>query len=156
MHGILSRLGRSPNSSREAIMRVEPYLYFNGRCEEAIAFYQRAVGAEVVRLVRFKDNPGLPAPPGADDKVMHARLRFGETIVFASDGQGEGKPAFQGFSLTLSATSDAEAERLFAALTDGGHVQLPLMSTPFASRFGMGSDPFGILWTVATRPAEQG
>ena len=136
-------------------MRVEPYLYFNGRCEEAVDFYRRAVGAEVLALVRFKDNPGTPAPAGAEDKVMHARLRFGETIVMASDGQGQGSPSFEGFSLTLTATSDAEAERLFAALTDGGQVQVPLMPTPFASRFGMGADRFGVLWTVATQAAEQ-
>jgi PhnB protein len=144
MHGMPGALADDRNSlPGRSFMRVEPYLYFNGRCEEAVDFYRRAVGAEVLTLLRFKDNPGTPAPAGAEDKVMHARLRFGETIVLASDGQGQGPANFEGFSLTLSAASDAEAERLFAALTDGGRVQIPLMQTPFASRFGMGVDRFG-------------
>jgi len=130
-------------------MRVEPYLYFNGRCEEAVDFYRRAIGAEVTMLTRFKDNPGTPAPAGAENNVMHASLRIGETTLLASDGQGHGKPEFQGFSLSLTVPADAEAERLFAALADDGCVQIPLSSTPFASRFGMVVDRFGVLWTIA-------
>jgi PhnB protein len=130
-------------------MRVEPYLYFNGRCEEAVEFYRRAVGAEVVALTRYKDNPGAQAPAGAGDKVMHANLRIGDTTVLASDGQCQGATNFQGFSLSLTAAKDAEADRLFGALSEGGAVQVPLMSTPFASRFGMVADRFGILWTIA-------
>lgn len=130
-------------------MRVEPYLYFNGRCEEAVEFYRRAVGAEVVALTRYKDNPGAQAPAGAGEQVMHAALRIGETTVLASDGQCHGATNFQGFSLSLTANKDAEADRLFSALSDGGAVQVPLMSTPFASRFGMVADRFGVLWTIA-------
>jgi len=128
-------------------MRVEPYLYFDGRCEEAVAFYQRAIAAELISLTRFKDIPGVPAPAGAEEKVMHANLRIGDTTMLASDGQCHG--AFHGFSLSLTAAKDAEANRLFAALSDGGHVKLPLMSTPFASRFGMVADRFGVLWTIS-------
>jgi PhnB protein len=130
-------------------MRGEPYLYFNGRCEEAVEFYRRTIGAEVAALARFKDNPGAPAPAGAEEKVMHADLRIGDTTVLASDGQFRGTPNFQGFSLSLAVDKDAEANRLFAALSDGGRVQLPLMSTPFASRFGMVADRFGVLWTIS-------
>lgn len=129
-------------------MRVEPYLYFEGRCEEAIEFYRQTVGAEVVTLARFKDNPATPAPAGAAEKVLHASLRIGETTVLASDGQCQGKPSFQGFSLALTAASDAEAERLFAALADDGNIQVPLISTSFASRFGMVADRFGVHWTL--------
>jgi PhnB protein len=129
-------------------MRVEPYLYFNGRCEEAVEFYRRAVGAEITVLARFKDNPGVPAPAGAADKVMHAALKIGDTTVLASDGQGEGTPSFKGFSLSLTADRDSEADRMFAALSDGGKARLPLTSTPFASRFGMVADRFGVLWTI--------
>jgi PhnB protein len=131
-------------------VRVEPYLYFDGRCEEAVEFYRRTLGAEITALVRFKDG-GVPVSAGNESKVMHASLRIGETTVLASDGQCRGTPNFQGFSLSLSAAKDAEAERLFAALSDGGHVQLPLASTPFASRFGIIADRFGVLWTVVSQ-----
>ncbi len=131
-------------------MRVDPYLFFDGRCEEAVAFYQRALGAKVALMMRFKDFPGMQPPPGAAEKVIHADLRIGDTTVLASDGkQGD----FQGFSLSLSVSSDAEAERLFAVLGEGGRVQLPLASTPFASRFGMVADAFGVLWTVVHQSA---
>ena len=133
-------------------MRVEPYLFFEGRCEEAIAFYRRALGAEVTALMRYKDSPEPPppgkVPPGSDDKVMHANFRIGDTTVMASDGLCSGKPSFQGISLSLDVASDAEAERLFAALADGGQVQMPLTKTFFASRFGMVADRFGVSWMV--------
>jgi PhnB protein len=137
-------------------MRVEPYLYFNGRCEEAVEFYRRAIGARVAALTRYRDAAGSQAPSGSEDKVMHADLRIGDTTVLASDGQCHGATNFQGFSLSLTAAKDADADRLFAALSDGGSVQLPLMSTPFASRFGMVADRFGVLWTIAAHePAAQ-
>jgi PhnB protein len=132
-------------------MQVQPYLFFDGRCEEAIAFYRGALGAEVTMLMRFKDSPEpqqCPVPPGAEDKVMHASLRIGETTVMASDGRCEGRPSFQGFSLSLSVPDEAEAERLFGALADGGQVQMPLTRTFFASRFGMVADRFGVSWMI--------
>lgn len=133
-------------------MQVQPYLFFDGRCEEAIGFYCQALGAEVTMLMRFKDSPepqqpGM-VPPGAEDKVMHASLRIGDTAVMASDGRCLGQPAFQGFALSLTAADDAEAERLFAALADGGQVQMPLSKTFFSSRFGMVADRFGVGWMV--------
>ena len=134
-------------------MQVQPYLFFDGRCEEALEFYRRALGAEVQMLMRFKDNPEPQAnPTGAEDKVMHTSFRIGETTVMASDGRCLGKPSFQGFALSLTAANDAEAERLFAALADGGKVQMPLAQTFFSSRFGMVADRFGVPWMVVVAP----
>lgn len=137
-------------------MKVQPYLFFDGRCDEAIAFYKKVLGAEVLILMRFKDNPDSPRPemlpPNSADKVMHASLRLGETEVMASDGNCMGKPAFQGVSLSLTVDSDADADRLFAALADGGQVQMPIGKTFFASRFGMVADRFGVSWMVVTQP----
>ncbi len=132
-------------------MRVEPYLYFQGRCDEAFAFYAEAIGAKVEMLVRFRDMPG--GPPDAGDKVMHALVRIGESTLLASDGQNRGAPSFDGFALALSAGSDAEAEARFAALSAGGEVTMPMGPTPFAARFGMVKDRFGVHWTVVHQPA---
>jgi PhnB protein len=133
-------------------MLLQPYVFFEGRCDEALAFYRRALGAQVTSLVRYKDSPEPPAagklPPGMEDKVMHASVRVGETTVLCSDGRCQGAPAFQGFGLALTAADEAEAERLFAGLSDGGQVQMPLGKTFFSSRFGMVTDRFGVLWMV--------
>jgi PhnB protein len=132
-------------------MLVQPYLFFDGRCEEAVEFYRKTVGAQVEMLMRFKDNPDPQpgsTPPGAENKVMHMSMRIGETTVMASDGHCAGKPTFQGFALSLSVADDAEAERKFAALSEGGTVQLPLTKTFFSSRFGMVNDRFGVMWMV--------
>jgi PhnB protein len=133
-------------------MQVQPYLNFDGRCEEAVEFYRSALGAEVTMLMRFKDSPephqpGM-IPPGAEDKIMHMSFRIGDTTLLASDCHCTGKPSFQGFSLSLTAPDDAKAERLFASLADGGQVQLPLTKTFFASSFGVVTDRFGVSWTI--------
>jgi PhnB protein len=131
-------------------MQVEPYLNFNGSCDKALDFYHQALGAKVEMLMRFKDSPD-PAmcPAGTDgEKVMHACISIGDTKVMMSDGMGSGPTNFQGFSLSLTAPNDAEAERLFAALGDGGKVQMPMAKTFFASRFGMVADRFGLCWMV--------
>ena len=136
---------------------VEPYLFFDGRCEEAIEFYRKALDAEVDMLMRFKDSPEPHQPgmvaPGSENKVMHANLRIGETSVMASDGRCGGKPHFDGFALSLGVASEAEADRVFAALADGGKVQMPLARTFFSPRFGMVTDRFGVLWMVIVRGA---
>ena len=137
-------------------MLVQPYLFFDGKCEEAVEFYRRALGAEVEMLMRFRDGPE-PAqpgmvPPGAEDKIMHAALRIGDTMVLGSDGRCMGQPDFQGFALSLTAANDAEADRLFAALADGGQVQMALSKTFFSSRFGMVADRFGVSWMVYVAP----
>jgi PhnB protein len=130
-------------------MQVQPYLFFDGRCEEAIEFYKKALSAEVTSMMRFKEGPD-PAmiPPGGADKVMHANLRIGETTVLASDGRCTGHPSFQGFALSIMAKDDADAERKFASLGEGGQVQMPLTKTFFTSRFGMVADKFGVSWMV--------
>ncbi len=138
-------------------MQVQPYLFFEGRCEEALEYYRTALGAEVTMLMRFKESPEpMPAgmcPPGSDDKVMHASFRIGETTLMASDGRAAGSPVFQGFSLSLAAANDAEAQRLFSALGQGGQVQMPLSKTFYASSFGMVADRFGVSWMVIVVPA---
>lgn len=133
-------------------MQVQPYLFFDGRCEEAAEFYRGALGAEVKMLMRFKESPEPPAPgmvpPGSEDKVMHMDIRIGDTTIFASDGRCVGQPNFQGFALTLAAPNEAEAERLFASLADGGEVRMPLAKTFFSPRFGMVADRFGVSWMI--------
>ena len=134
-------------------MDVQPYLFFDGRCEEAVEFYRVALGAETVMLTRFKDGPDHSmVPPDAEDKVMHASFRIGATTVLASDGRCLGRPNFQGFSLSLTARDADEAERLFAALADGGQVQMPLTKTFFSPRFGMVADRFGVSWMIHMAP----
>ncbi len=137
-------------------MQVQPYLFFEGRCEEALEFYRTALGAEVTMMMRFKESPEpMPpgmCPPGSDDKVMHANFCIGESTLMASDGRASGQPVFQGMSLSLSVPSDAEAERLFKALSEGGQVQMPLGKTFYASSFGMVADRFGVSWMIITVP----
>ncbi len=133
-------------------MLVQPYLFFDGKCEEAVEFYRRALGAEVEMMMRFQDcpepaQPGM-VPPGSENKVMHAALRIGDTMVLASDGRCLGQPEFRGFALSLTAANEAEADRLFAALADGGQVQMALSKTFFSPRFGMVADRFGVSWMV--------
>jgi PhnB protein len=128
-------------------MKAIPYLFFYGACAEALAFYRDAIGAEIRTLVRFRDMPG--ASPDAGDRVMHAEFRLGESTVFASDGQG-GEGQSSGYAICLLAADDVEAERLFAALGAKGRINVPLMSTPFASRFGMLSDRYGTPWMITT------
>lgn len=133
-------------------MNVQPYVFFDGRCEEALDFYKGALGAEVGMVMKFKEHPEASKPgtipPGSEEKVMHANFRVGDTQIMASDGHCQGKPSFQGFSLTLNAADDAEADRLFKALGQGGQIQMPMTETFFASRFGMVADRFGISWMV--------
>src|ERR1700682_739833 len=139
-------------------MQVQPYLVFEGRCEEAIEFYKKALGAKVEMLMRFKDAPERPpageCAPNADDKIMHATLKIGEATVMASDGRMQGKPGFQGFALSVDMKTKQEAERTFRALSEGGQVQMPLGKTFFADSFGMVADRFGVPWMV-TVPAKQ-
>ena len=130
---------------------VQPYLYFGGRCEEAIEFYRKALGAELVMLARYKEaperQPGLPEC--FEDKVMHSTLRIGETMLMASDGRCEGPQNFEGFSLSVALPDEAEAEKVFAALSDGGLVTMPLTQTFWAPKFGMLQDKFGVGWMVS-------
>jgi len=135
---------------------VQPYLFFDGRCEEALEFYRQALDAEVTALMRFKDSPDPSmSMPGIDgNKVMHANFSIGETQVMASDGRCTGQPRFQGFALSLTVPTEAEAERRFAALAKGGEVQMPLTKTFFSPRFGMVADRFGVSWMIIVATAE--
>jgi PhnB protein len=137
---------------------IQPYLFFNGRCEEAIEFYRKALGAEVQMMMRYKESPEPPppgmVPSGWENKVMHASIRIGETVVMASDGCGDGA-RFEGFSLSLSVPTAADTDRAFAALADGGKIKMPLNKTFWSPRFGMLEDKFGIGWMVGVIPTDQ-
>ncbi|HKZ97777.1 MAG TPA: VOC family protein [Hyphomicrobiaceae bacterium] len=137
-------------------MQVKPYLNFDGRCEEAIEFYKKKLGAKVEMMMRFKENPEPPkpgmSPPDAGNKILHSSLRIGETTVMASDGRCTGPSSFKGFCLSLDARNEAEANKLFAALADGGQVQMPLAKTFFSPRFGMVADRFGVNWMIIVAP----
>ena len=145
-------------------MQVQPYLYFDGRCEEALAFYQKALGAKVDAMMRFSDAPPDAPQPAegcggammSPDKVMHAAFRIGDSLLMASDGMAQGKPEFKGISLTLALKDEAEVKRLFAALSDGGQVQMPLTPTFFSPSFGMVADRFGVSWMLLVATEEPG
>ena len=135
-----------------AHVKLEPYLFFNGRCDEALAFYGAALGATVDFMMRYKDapepeKPGM-IPPGWEGKVMHATFRVGGAVLMASDGNSEGA-SFAGFSLSLTYPTAAEADRAFAALADGGQVHMPIGKTFWSPRFGMVADRFGVGWMIA-------
>lgn len=140
-------------------MQIQAYLFFNGRCEEAVEFYRSALGAEVEMLIRFKDSPDPPppdtVPPGYENKVMHCSLRIGDTVVMASDGCSAEAAGFKGFSLSVAVKDAAEADRRFNALAEGGRVQMPLGQTFWSPRFGMLTDRFGVDWMINTVPAEK-
>jgi PhnB protein len=137
---------------KDFTMFIQPYLFFDGRCDEALDFYKKMLGAEVTFLMRFKDSPDPQAKagcgPGMDDKVMHCNVRIRDTELMVSDGGVVGQPKFDGFSLTLNVADAAEANKLFTALGDGGQVQMPLMETFFAESFGMVVDKFGVSWMI--------
>ena len=146
-------------STTKDVRIIQPYLFFNGSCEQAIEFYRKTLGAEVEMMMRFKESPE-PAkpgmvPPGFENKIMHASLRIGQTTVMASDGCSADKANFQGFSLALSVPNEAEAQRVFAALADGGQVRQPLTKTFWSPCFGMVADRFGMAWMVSVMHAGQ-
>lgn len=134
-------------------MRTTPYLFFNGRTQEALDFYRRAIGAEIVMAMRFGEAPEKAPMPVPDDKIMHAALRIGGTEIFLSDGDCSGTaPRFEGVSIALSVASEAEADRVFNALAEGGQVRMPLGKTFWSPRFGMCADRFGLGWMVMVDP----
>lgn len=136
---------------------IEPYLFFKGRCEEAVKFYQNALGAEVQMMMRYKESPE-PPPPGMipanwGEKIMHSSMKIGQTVVMASDGCGEGGN-IEGFSLSISVNTEAEAQKIFAGLSEGGKVTMPLGKTFWSPCFGMLEDKFGIGWMVSVNPVK--
>jgi PhnB protein len=139
----------APNNTRI----IQPYLFFNGTCEEAVEFYRKALGAQVQFTMRYKESPEAPppgmVPPGWENKIMHTSFRVGETTVMASDGCSADKASCDSFSLSLSVGTEAEADRAFAALADGGQVKMPLSKTFWSPRFGMLKDRFGVNWMIS-------
>lgn len=134
---------------------VQSYLFLDGKCEEALEFYKRALGAEVNLLLRYKDSPEPPPAgcgPTDSNKVMHAQFRVGETVIMASDGRATGNPKFEGFALSLTVSTEADADKAFNALANGGKVEMPLAKTFFSARFGMVADRFGVFWMVLVTP----
>ena len=133
-------------------MNVQPYLFFEGRCDEALEFYRQALGAEIECVMRFKDSPepcdSSMVPPNWDDKIMHSEVRIGNATIFAADGNSATPPRFEGIVLTLTVKNEAEANRAFNALVDGGKVTMPLMQTFYSPSFGMLVDRFGVHWMV--------
>lgn len=133
-------------------MLLQSYLFFEGRCDEAIAFYRQALNAQVEMLMRYNESPEPPKPgqlpPGSENKVMHASLRIGDCVLMCSDGMCGGAPRFEGFSLSLTAKSVDEAKQLFANLSEGGQVHQPIIETFFSPAFGMLIDRFGVNWMV--------
>jgi PhnB protein len=130
-------------------MNVQPYLSFEGRAQEAIDFYKSAVGAKVEMVMQFKEAPPeMQANIAHKDKIMHSAFKVGDTTIMATDGQCSGKSTFSGITLTINATSNGEAEKLFNALAQGGKVNMPMSETFFAHRFGMVNDKFGVGWMV--------
>jgi len=142
---------KSPTTSTASTVMVEPYLSFGGRCEEALAFYKSAIGAQVDMVMKFSDSPEpMPPgvlPPGFEHKVMHSSFRVGGSVVMASDGCHAGAK-FDGFSLSLSVPTEQEARRAFDALAGGGKVTMPLAKTFWSPCFGMVTDKFGVSWMV--------
>jgi len=134
-------------------MQIQPYLFFDGRCEEALEFYKKAVGAKVDMLMRFKEAPDQSMiTPGVENKVMHAQIDVGGNKVLVSDGRCLGQMNFQGFALAVSAKDEAEANKFFGALAEGGQVTMPMAKTFFSPRFGMLADKFGVGWMVLVAP----
>lgn len=140
-------------------MRVQPYLSFEGRAEEALDFYTKAVGAQVNVKMRFKEAPPMEAsdqgcgdmgapPANTGEKIMHSEFKIGDSLIMASDGFCSGKANFAGVSLAIQAKDDAEAKRIFDGLATGGQVQQPLIKTFFATSFGVLADKFGVSWMV--------
>ncbi|HEV2209103.1 MAG TPA: VOC family protein [Verrucomicrobiae bacterium] len=134
---------------------VQSYIFFDGKCEEALEFYKRALGAEVNMLMRYKESPE-PPPPGCGptdaNKIMHAQFRIGETVILCSDGRATGSPKFEGFALALSVKTEVDADKAFNALANGGKVEMPLAKTFFSPKFGMVMDKFGVFWMVLVTP----
>ena len=131
---------------------VQPYLFFNGRCEEAVRFYEKAIGARPEMVMKYKDSPEKPPPgmlpPGFEDKVMHTSFWVGDSMVMASDGCEATLAQHNGFSLALSVPTEADAEKVFAGLSEGGVVEMPLTKTFWSPKFGMLKDKFGIGWMI--------
>jgi PhnB protein len=134
-------------------MQIQPYLFLDGRCEEAIDLYKSVFGAEVGMLMRWKDSPDKSmCTPTNENKVMHSSVTIGESRLMMSDGRNSGAPKFEGFALSVNAKDEADADRMFNALGNGGQVTMPMSKTFFSPRFGMVADKFGMQWMIMVEP----
>ena len=131
-------------------MKVQAYISYRGRCEEALEFYKRSIGAEVIGLMRWKESldATMKAPPGFEEKVMNASFRVGDTLMMADDSPGEAPAEYKGMTLAIEVADDVEAQRVFTALVEGGKVTMALAKTFWTSSFGMLTDKFGVPWMV--------
>jgi PhnB protein len=129
-------------------MQVQTYLMMDGRADEAIEFYKKTLNANVTMLMRGKDAPDGACAPGSENSVLHAYMTVGETGIMLSDGYNKGAPKFEGFALSIATKTEAEADKLFNALAEGGKVNMPLAKTFFSPRFGMLNDKFGVHWMI--------
>jgi PhnB protein len=134
-------------------MPIQPYLFLEGRCDEAIEFYKSVFGAKVDMLMRWKDSPDKSmCTPANENKVMHASVTIGDSRVMVSDGRNSGSPKFEGFALSVNAKDESDADRMFNALANGGQVTMAMSKTFFSPRFGMVADKFGMHWMIVVEP----
>jgi PhnB protein len=134
-------------------MPIQPYLFLEGRCDEAIEFYKSVFGAKVDMLMRWKDSPDKSmCNPANENKVMHASVTIGDSRVMVSDGRNSGSPKFEGFALSVNAKDESDADRMFNALANGGQVTMAMSKTFFSPRFGMVADKFGMHWMIVVEP----
>lgn len=144
--------GFKPFAGAPAAPAVQPYLFFRGRCEEALDHYKSVLGGRVGLVMRFKDNPDKPprdkVPAALDDKIMHAEINIAGTDLMMSDGMKSGPIDFSCMSLSLSVATEAEADRLFEALAKEGRIEMPIGPAFFAKRFGAVADKFGVSWMI--------
>src|SRR5665213_28802 len=144
---------RPPPSHGRVTMPIQPYLFLEGRCDEAIEFYKSVFGAKVDMLMRWKDSPDKSmCTPANENKVMHASVTIGDSRVMLSDGRNSGSPKFEGFALSVNAKDESDADRMFNALANGGQVTMAMSKTFFSPRFGMVADKFGMHWMIIVEP----
>ncbi|HWA92802.1 MAG TPA: VOC family protein [Rhizomicrobium sp.] len=130
-------------------MQLNTYVHYNGNCDDAFRFYEQALGGKIEMRQTYGASPaGAQTPPEMKDKIIHARIRIGDTVLMGSDAPPQRRGTPDGFSLSLSCATPEEAERVFAALSDGGRIEMPMAESFFAHRFGMLADKFGMAWMV--------
>jgi PhnB protein len=130
-------------------MQLNPYLFFTGNCKEAFTFYEKVLGGKIIAMMTHKETPAAEhTKPEWQDKIIHARMTFGDQVLMASDAPPEHHRPMQGFSVSLTVQEPAEADRIFKAFSEGGHVTMPIEETFWAHRFGMLVDRFGTPWMI--------